>query len=123
MFAPSGKAHGFPEPHPVLVGPDEFKNFHRTFLKAFPDIHITVDEIICEGNRVAAVWTATMTHLGDGLGFDATNRKETLVGCSVLVVDGKQIQDGWNYMELQGLMHRLKESSLQAAEQPQPSLV
>lgn len=123
MFAPNGKAHGFPEPKPTLVGPGEFKEFYRNFLQAFPDIHFTVDETICEDNRVAVVWTATMTHRGDGLGFPATNQKETLVGCSVLVVDGTQIQDGTNYMELQGLLQRLKEAAPQATERAEPSLV
>ena len=123
MFAPGGKAHGFPEPNSVLVGPESFKEIHRAFLGAFPDIHIAVHDIICEGDLVAVTWTATMTHLGHALGFAATMRKESLEGCSVLIVGGSQIQEGWNYMEMQALMHRLKESSSHPTEAAQPSLV
>lgn len=112
MFSPEGKAYGFPEPEPVLVGPEAFKKFHRQFLGAFPDIRITVRDIICEGDLVAVTWTARMTHLGDTLGFAPTLRKESLDGCSVLTVRGPQIQNGTNYMEMQGLVQRLKSASI-----------
>lgn len=111
MFAPSGKAHGFPEPDSVLVGPEKFKEIHRLFLGAFPDLHITVRDIVSEDDKVAVFWTASMTHLGDHLGFPPTLKKESLEGSSFLIVSGAQIQDGWNYMELQGLIMRLKEGS------------
>ena len=108
MFAPEGKAYGFPEPDSVLSGPESFKTVHRLFLATFPDIHITTREIIAEGDLVAVTWSATMTHLGDALGFSATMQKESLDGCSVLVVRGSQIQEGRNYMEMHALIHRLK---------------
>lgn len=111
MFAPGGKAYGFPEPSSVLVGPESFKSVHRMFLGAFPNLRITVREIVAEGDRVAVAWTTTMTHLGEHLGFAPTLKKETLVGSSFLTVSGGQIQEGTNYMEMQGLILRLKESS------------
>jgi predicted ester cyclase len=111
MFAPGGKAHGFPEPDSILIGPENFKSIHRVFLGAFPDIHIEVQDTICEGDRVAVIWTATMTHLGNTFGFAASMRKESLDGCSVLIARDGQIQEGWNYMEMQGLLQRLKGAS------------
>ncbi|MGC1421362.1 MAG: ester cyclase [Terracidiphilus sp.] len=111
MYAPGGKAYGFPEPNSVLVGPESFKSVHRVFLGAFPDLRFTLREIVAEGDRVAVAWTATMTHLGEHLGFAPTLKKETLDGSSFLTVSGSQIQDGRNYMELQALILRLKESS------------
>lgn len=111
MFAPEGKCYGFPEPGSVLVGPESFKAVHRAFLGAFPDLHIETREIVAEGDFVAVTWTATMTHLGDTLGFAATMKKESLDGCSVVIVGGPQIQAGTNYMEMQGLIQRLKAES------------
>ena len=119
MFAPGGKAYGFPEPGSVLVGPESFKSVHRTFLGAFPDLHISVNEIIAEGDRVAVTWTATMTHLGDTLGFAPTMKKETLHGSSFMTIRDGQIHDGTNYMEMQGLLLRLQGTSVAAiASQP-----
>jgi predicted ester cyclase len=111
MFAPGGKAYGFPEPDSVLVGPESFKSIHRIFLGAFPDLHITIQEIICEDDRVAVAWSATMTHLGEHLGFAPTLKRETLDGSSFLVVGDSQIQEGKNYMEMQALIQRLREDS------------
>lgn len=111
MFAPDGKAYGFPQADAVLVGPEKFKEIHRSFIGAFPDLHITVHEIVCEGDRVAVTWVANMTHLGDALGFAPTLQRVALEGCSFLTVRDGQIQDGRNYMELEGLVHRLKASA------------
>jgi predicted ester cyclase len=122
MFAPEGRAHGFPEPDSVLVGPENFKKIHRAFLATFPDVQIVVNEILCEGDRVAVTWTASMTHLGDGLGFAPTLKKASLNGCSVLVIRDSQILDGWNYMELQGLVQRLKAASPQFAQSEQETV-
>ena len=118
MFAPDGKCYGFPEPNSVLIGPESFKGIHKTFLEAFPDVFIEVGDIICEGDRVAVIWTAKMTHLGNSLGFQPSLQKVSLEGCSTLVVKDGQIQEGRNYMELQGLMQRLKASSTSAEETP-----
>jgi predicted ester cyclase len=117
MFAPGGKAYGFPQADSVLIGPDKFKEIHRVFLGAFPDVRITVQDVICEDERVAVTWVASMTHLGDSLGFAPTLQRDSPQGCSVLVVRDGQIQDGRNYMEMEGLVHRLKASvAVEAAQ-------
>ena len=73
-------------------------------------MHITIDDVITEGDKVAIRWTTTMTHLGDHLGIPATSKKVSLAGSSFLIVKDGQIQEGWNYMELEGLIHRLRVS-------------
>jgi len=119
MFGSQGKCYGIPEPNSVLIGPESFKTVHRQFLGAFPDIRMTIRDIICEGDRVAATWTVAMTHLGPSLGFAPTMQKVSLEGCSVLVVRDGQIHEGRNYMELEGLINRLKSSAAPAVEAAQ----
>jgi len=116
MFAPGGKAYGFPEASSVLIGPGKFKEIHRFFIGAFPDVHVTVHDTICEGDRVAVTWVARMTHLGDSLGFAPTLQKVSLEGCSVLVVREGQIHEGRNYMEMEALINRLKSSAASPLE-------
>jgi predicted ester cyclase len=108
MFNPQGKAHGFMGPDGVLAGPEAFKEAHRVFCAAFPDIHIDLEDVIAEGDVVAIRWTATMTHLGDSLGFPATGKKGVLTGSSFIVVKENQIMDGWNQMDLQALFQKLQ---------------
>ena len=45
--------------------------FNR-FTAAFPDIHLTIDEIIAEGDKVVVRWTLTGTQRGIWRGIPAT---------------------------------------------------
>jgi steroid delta-isomerase-like uncharacterized protein len=108
LFSPQGRACGFPEPDSVVIGPEAFKRLHRDFCGAFPDLHITLDDVIAEGDRVAVRWHVDATHQGDHLGFPATGKKATLTGSSFLVLRHGQIADGWNQMDMAGLFRRLQ---------------
>jgi steroid delta-isomerase-like uncharacterized protein len=90
-----------------LRGPEAFKPFHTAFRSAFPDIHVELDEIIAEGDRVAARWTATGTHQGDGLGFPATGRKVRFTGMSFLQTEGDRFVAGWNNFDQLGMLQQL----------------
>ena len=122
MFAPGGKAYGFPEANSILIGPDKFKESHRFLIGAFPDIHVTLQETICENDRVAVTWVARMTHLGDTLGFAPTFQKVSLDGCSVLLVRDGQIHEGKNYMEMGALVHRLRAIAASPLETAQTTI-
>ena len=90
-----------------LIGPAGFKPFHQAFRSAFPDIMVHLDQVIAEGDTVAARWTATGTHRGDGLGFAATGRPVQFSGMVFArIVDGKMVE-GWNTMDQLGMMQQL----------------
>ena len=108
MLSADGKSHGFPDPDSVLVGPEDFKVMHSSFCGAFPDLQIRIEDVITEGDKVAIRWTTSMTHLGYHLGIPATSKKVRLPGSSFLIVRDGMIQEGWNFMELEGLIHRLR---------------
>ena len=112
MFAPLGKSYGFPESDSVLIGPKALKEVHARFCGAFPDLHVTLEDVICEGNRVAARWSTTMTHLGNDLGFPASKKKAALSGSSFLIIENGLIVEGWNFMEMHSLMQSLQNSSV-----------
>jgi steroid delta-isomerase-like uncharacterized protein len=108
MFHPDGKAHGFPDAESVLAGPEAFKAVYRSFCGAFPDLRVHIEDVVAEGDRVAVRWKVTMTHLGDHLGFPATGKSAVLDGSSFVTVKGDQILDGWNQMDLQAMLQKLK---------------
>lgn len=93
-------AYGLPDPDAVLRGPGQFKVLHRNFCGAFPDLHITVEDVIASGDRVAARWRATGTHLGAHLGFPPTGKKVSLDGASIGVVRDGRIREAWNMMDM-----------------------
>jgi steroid delta-isomerase-like uncharacterized protein len=99
-FTPTARPTASPEPDSVLIGPEGFKAIHRAFHNIYGDIHITIDDLIAEGDRVAIRWTCTMTHTGDGLGFPATGKKATVPGSSFIHCRDGKLTDGWNFMDL-----------------------
>jgi steroid delta-isomerase-like uncharacterized protein len=108
MYRSDGRAHGFPQADSVLEGPEDFKVIHRNFCAAFPDIHVTVEDTIAEGDTVVARWSATMTHLGDSLGMKPTGKKVVLTGSTFAVIKDGQIDEGWNFMDMGGLFAKLR---------------
>jgi steroid delta-isomerase-like uncharacterized protein len=98
LFAADGHCYGFPEPDSVLDF-DQFKAAHRQFLGAFSGIHVEIEDLVVEGDKVAIRWTAHMTHSGDALGFPATGKSAALAGSSFIHVRDGKIQQGWNHMD------------------------
>ena len=58
----------------VVKGPRGFKEFHHSFLNAFPDIKVEVVDTLVAGDKLAARCLVRGTHTGEGLGFKPTGR-------------------------------------------------
>jgi steroid delta-isomerase-like uncharacterized protein len=104
---PNARAWGFTE-HPGQVTTiADFKPFWEKFLKAFPDLHITVDDVIAEGDKTCTRITAKGRHTGQGLGIPPTGRP---INISALILvewrDGK-IHQAWNEFDAYGMMQQL----------------
>ena len=61
-FAPTVIDHSLPPGAPG--GIEGVKQTIAMFLSAFPDLHLTVEDLIAEGDRVVARWTLRGTHQG-----------------------------------------------------------
>ena len=78
------------------------------YREAFPDLHMTVEEQVAEGDLVVTRWTATGTHKGEVMGFAPTGNKGVTNGISWdRVSDGKVVEartewDVFNMMQLIG---------------------
>jgi steroid delta-isomerase-like uncharacterized protein len=90
-----------------LSGPGEFKQFHAAYRNAFPDIALHVDEIVAEGDLVAARWSGSATHTGDGLGVPGTGKPVHLTGMVIVRVEQGKIAEGWNNFDQFGMLQQL----------------
>ncbi len=108
MFDEEGVAHGLAgESGAELRGPTQFREFHRSFRDAFPDLRVTVEDVIAEGDKVAGRCSARATHRSASLGFAATNRAVDFGGmCIVRVRDGK-IVEAWNTFDFLAMYQQL----------------
>jgi steroid delta-isomerase-like uncharacterized protein len=63
---------------------------------AFPDYHVTIEDVIAEGDKVVVRYTARGTHSGVFLGMAPTGKTIVYQGVDILrFVDG-QIVERWN---------------------------
>lgn len=99
LATPDAKSYGFPQPESVLSR-DEFREYVLEFRRSFTHIHISVDETLTEGERVAVRWTGTMQHTGSGLGFAPTGKVVNVHGMSLLHLRDGLICAGWNALDL-----------------------
>ncbi len=58
---------------------------------AFPDYHLTVDEISAGNNKVTVEWTITGTHQGEFMGVAATGKKVKYSGIGVTTFAGGKL--------------------------------
>ena len=107
LLAADGVAYGLAEDGHDLPGPAEFRKFYRQFRSGIPDIRITVDQVIEEGDTTACRFTARGTHSGDGMGIKATNRPIRVTGMCMMRWRDGQIIEGWNEFDAAGLMGQI----------------
>lgn len=63
--------------------------------QTYPDLHITIDKQIAEGEWVVTCITARGTHKGEWLGMKPTGKPVAFTGVNVdRVVDGKIVEHG-----------------------------
>ena len=104
MLAGDAVVHGLGED---LYGPGGFRPFHTAYRSAFPDISLRLDHIVAEGDMVAACWSGTGTHRGDGLGFPATGREVQFNGMTFVRVRNGRLLEGWNNFDQLGMLTQL----------------
>jgi len=96
LLAADGIAHGLSDDESQpLKGPAGFKPFHEVFCGAFPDIEVTVDYMIAEGNKVVARCSVRGKHTGDHLGIAASNAPVLFTGIAIVRIEDGMIVEAW----------------------------
>jgi len=105
MIAPSFVRYKDNVPGPE--GPEGYGQLVKVFRTAFPDVRVTIEDMIAEGDRVATRQTYRGTHKGDLMGNPATDRPVTFTGmCLYRITDGK-IAAEWIEYDALGMMQQI----------------
>jgi steroid delta-isomerase-like uncharacterized protein len=97
-----GSANG-----PDAIGIAEGARRIGGFVAALPDLEWTFDEVIAEGDRVAARWTTRGTHDGDLLGFAATGKPVEFTGISFFTIRCGKVVEFQTEMDAAGLLEQV----------------
>ena len=93
-------------PQPVR-GAEGLKQYFRTFRTAFPDIHLTIEDMVGEGDTVAVRQTARGTHQGELFGIPPTGKQITVTGMTChRFVNGKLVES-WVNADNLGMLQQL----------------
>lgn len=88
-------------------GITELKQFVASLREAFPDLRMTVEDQVAEGDKVVTRWTAQGTQKGSFLGMPPTGKAGTMTGVEIdRFVDGK-VTECWTSADYLGLMQQL----------------
>ena len=99
-------AHDLPEG--VRDGSAALKRFRCEVHAAFPDQTLRIDDLIEEGDRVAARLTAVGTHLGTFRGIPATGRLITVEIFDIVRIANERITERWTMFDRGGLLAELR---------------
>lgn len=95
-------------PFPDVEGLDAFKQMIAGVHKTYPDFHITIHELILEGDKLATRWSWTGTHMGQTqqLAIPPTGKLMTVTGSHILHLERDKLIEGWQFADDLGLFRQ-----------------
>ena len=97
LFDEDGIAHGLSEdPSNPIKGPRNYRPFYEVLRKAFPNITIEIEDMVAEGDKVAARCSVRGKHEGELMGRAATQAPVEFTGMTIVRIDNGKIVEAWN---------------------------
>lgn len=91
-----------------IVGPEQFRaGMYIPFLAAFPDLKVTVEDVIANRDRAVVRWSAAATHTGGGLGVPPTGRTVAIHGMTWVTIADGHLGEGWQFSNLAEVVQSL----------------
>lgn len=89
---------------------EDYKRWVTESRRAFPDLHITIEDLVAEGDQVAMRWTFRGTHTGalvTPMPLPATGKQITVSGISIIRFAGEKAIEAWNQGDNLGELQQL----------------
>ena len=104
LFDENGIAHGLSDDssNPIR-GPRDYRPFYEAFRQGFPNLKVTIEDMVAEGDKVAARCSVRGTHEGDFLGREATQSPVEITGITIVRIDNGKIVEAWNNFDFMTL--------------------
>ena len=88
-------------------GREGAKAFVHVFHAGFPDLSLTNEDIIGEGDKVVHRYVLRGTHQGEFMGIPPTGNRVEVPGIDELRISGGKIVERWGQVDELGLMQQL----------------
>jgi predicted ester cyclase len=105
VFAPTWVNH---DPSlPPLEGLAGARQLIGMFESAFPGLQMQLEDLLAEGDKVAARFRLSGTHGATFQGIQATGKTVSVTGTGILRIENGQIAENWVTFDSLGLMRQL----------------
>jgi predicted ester cyclase len=89
------------------TGPDALKGIVSLLRSAFPDLQVTIDEMVAEGDMIVARTTWTGTHRGNFQGIPPTGKQVNWGSIDIVHVRGGQFVSHYGLQDGVGLLQQV----------------
>jgi steroid delta-isomerase-like uncharacterized protein len=94
-------------PLPSVPGIQGINDVVTACRAAFEHLNVTVEDMVAEGNKVTARFTARGIHKGQFMGLPPTGKPITMTGIEIFRIENGKITELWGEANLLGLMQQL----------------
>ena len=109
-------APGYVEHSDGFQGVQPFQQQVAAFRAAFPDLHVSIDDVLTDGDRFASRTTVTGTHTGDLMGLPPTGTRISVEAVDIGRIENGQARERWGGLNMYSLL-----TQLAVIPAPQPS--
>lgn len=90
-----------------VEGLDDLRSVFSEYLAAFPDLHVSIENAVRDGDQVAISWIGTGTHRGTLMNIPPTGRAVSVRGMSMLTFRDGSIVVGTCVWDVAGMLRGL----------------
>jgi steroid delta-isomerase-like uncharacterized protein len=90
-----------------IVGIEGLTQFVSMIRSAIPDLRITIEDDMAEGDKVVTRWIGQGTHQGELMGVAPTGNQLTFTGITIHRIEATKIVEEWSNWDALGLMQQI----------------
>lgn len=90
-----------------IRGPDGFREFYSGMRAAFPDLDVTIQDLIAEDDKVVQRSLQSGTHDGEFMGLEPTGNTFEVPGIVIYRIEDGRITEDWVQADMLGMMEQL----------------
>lgn len=87
---------------------ESFIDYHN----ALPDLHVSIDELICTEDKAVLVFTLTGAHISDLMGIPASGKQLNVNAMTCSRFENGQIIEEWGLLDQLSMLQRLDAVSI-----------
>jgi steroid delta-isomerase-like uncharacterized protein len=95
-------------PLPIdATGAEALKQIWAMLLRIYPDIHLTVEDLLAEGDKVVGRTTVTGTHQGEFMGVPPTGKSVTYNEMFMFRIVAGRVVETWGVVDVYAQMKQI----------------